>query len=186
MNLTERVALEVLSGAPLILQRVGRGVGAEEFAGRLGSALQGAVRVATTWDDGRDVAVIDARMTPPEVFAGWDARRPTLVPAGACRVLLLDAASAAMLLSRAPHLGSWAGGVCLPEPDLVRPARTEEELRIGGRLFDEWVRRGGRRGERVGIDLQTGRAFTRTSDGSVFDVAREHLDEGVIFVGQPR
>lgn len=185
MSVVPRVAAQLEAGAPLVLQRAGRSTAVGEFAAALGECLQRDVRVATEWDEVADVAVLDARSLSRDEFARWDAVRATLVPPGGQRVVLLDAVSAGALLASAPHVASWAGGVWLPEPELVGVVQTEKDMEVGRRLLREWSERHpGHAGEWVGIDLQSGRVFRRTGDASEVDAAREALDEGLVYRGR--
>lgn len=120
-----RVAFDLRSGAPLVLQRVGRSTTPDEVAAGLSAQLGSPVRVAPHFDDTADVAVIDGRSLRATDFATWDPRRATLVPPGASRVVLLDVATASWLLQNAPHTASWAGGVNLPADPTVRAPRAK-------------------------------------------------------------
>lgn len=184
-----RIAFDLRSGAPLVLQRVGRSTTSEEVAAALAAELGSPVRAASRLDDASGVAVIDGRSLRDTDFATWDLRRATLVPPGASRVVLLDAATASWLLQNAPHTASWAGGVSLPADPAVRAAQSDEELEAGAALFDRWLREGhgaALRGQVVALDLVSGRAFVGRVDASPLAVAQEQLDEGIVYVERVR
>lgn len=118
----ERVALRVLAGSPLVLQRVPRTFDPDAFASDLAAKVGRPVRVIPQLDDRPDLALVDLRHTGPSTFVNWDPRRAELVPDGGQRVILLSAATGRALLQAAPHTASWAGDVGLPSEPRHRGA----------------------------------------------------------------
>lgn len=184
----ERVALELLAGTRLILQRVPRGASAEAFADAL-SALTGrsVERVQEPTPAEGHLRLLDARGRTPEQVAGWDAVRAEVATADAPLVVLVDVLAADSLQAAAPHFVSWAGGARLPVDPGVRPARSEAEVQLG----ESWLRRilaadptlaARHAGQTVAIDLFSGRVFVPRPDALALDQAQERLDEGVVYV----
>ena len=182
-----RRALDLAGGASLLLQRVPRAWTADALAGALQPLVGRPVRVARGLDDAVDIAVWDARGQPPATFDAWDPQRATLVPADGARIVLLDVATARHVLQRAPHTASFAGGVTMPPPGAVRGAETLEQAEAGDALLRRTVAdHPEHRGRLVGIDLLSERIFAGLPDATPVEVAREHLDEGIIYVGVVR
>ena len=179
----DRVALRVLAGSPLVLQRVPRAFDPDAFASDLAAKVGQAVRVVSALDDRPDLALVDLRHTGPSTFVNWDPRRADLVPDGGQRVVLLSAATGRALLQQAPHTASWAGDVGLPAEPSVRSARSDDELATGRHLFAAWAAEEALpRGAAIGIDLATERRFRGRADVSPLDLAREALDEGIVYL----
>lgn len=183
------VALELQAGQPLILQRVRRSVTAAEVAGVLQEHLDRPVRVvAEPTEAGEEgVRVWDARQSKESSFDGWDVQRATLASSDNALVVLLDVVTSTWLIVAAPHVVSWAGGVRLPCPPSVRPALSEEEIRLGERLLREALaERPGLRAQLGGlslaVDLASGRIFTTRGGTPPLSLARDHMDEGVVWI----
>ena len=84
---------------------------------------------------------------------------------------------------------SWAGGVRIPQGDFVRPTRSEAELLQGeaalARALAEDPGFAGRHaGQLVAIDLLTRSMFTARPDAQPLSVAREGLDQGIVYLGR--
>lgn len=179
------LALELAAGARLLLQRVGRGETPSSLAAEVRAAGGPELRSAEVWGAALGgAAAWDLRGWGPGRFADWDPRRGWFEDHGPV-VVLLDVGAAAALTAEAPHVVSWAGGVRLPDPGLVRVAATGEERTLGERLLADWAHdhpeeAQGLRGRTVGVDLAGGRIFTWAGPRSPMEAARDQLDEGVI------
>lgn len=182
MTTAEWVSLLLDAGTGLVLQRVPPAATPEGLATTLGA------EVVHDWFGARTGRrVFDARAR--RTFDGLDGHRMTLAEETepSPLVVLLDTASATALGRAAPHTVSWAGGIWLPPDHPARPAQTEDELDQGSRAlamalaahpgFDRE-----HAGEEVGVDLQTRRLFVRSGTATALEIAREHLDEGIIYL----
>ena len=167
----DRVVLELLGGARLVLQRVARGTDAGAFA----RYLEASTGRATALVVGRvpaiegSVRLLDARGWTSGAFVGWDAIRATLATPAAQLVVLLDVAAARALSSAAPQVASWAGGIRLPVEAAVRPARTREEEERGRAALQRAMEEEPDRlqkliGEVIAIDLFSERVFVGRPD----------------------
>ena len=65
----------------------------------------------------------------------------------------------------------------------MRSARSDDELATGRHLFAAWAAEEALpRGAAIGIDLATERRFRGRADVSPLDLAREALDEGIVYL----
>jgi hypothetical protein len=184
MTSADLVAAELEAGARLVLQRVPRSTTAEVFAAALS---WGVVVNASAFPLPGHVRVLDARLVAD--FSDWDRRRAELGTPDSPLVVLLDVVSARALLQAAPQACSWAGGVRMPAERTVRGARSEEELAIGARALVRALQRNPEfaathAGLSVGVDILSERLFAGRRDAGILDLARENLDEGIIFIAQ--
>lgn len=187
------IAIELQAGQPLILQRVRRAVNAEALAASLAAQAGEDVHVvATPWEAcAAGPRVMDARRALEADFDDWDVRRATLATPERPLVVLLDVVTSTWLLVAAPHVASWAGGVRLPVPPSVRPALSEEEIGAGKRqLRDALAESPGLAAELAGltfaVDLASGRIFKPRPSTSALELARDAMDEGVVWVTRLR
>jgi hypothetical protein len=127
----DAIAIELLAGAPWVLQRISRAWSVpallRAISARLGAALPQVEGPFTALP----LAACDARMIAD--FTDWEPRRA--LPAETQRLVLLDAASGDRLLQQAPQFASYAGGVRLPLDPAIRVARTRAEEKIGEDAF---------------------------------------------------
>lgn len=190
--LVRRLQAEVQAGARVILQRVPRSLRASELGAALSGLGMTASVVSSPWEPtGSQVDVVDARGHDAESLEALDTRRHDLEARTTSLLLLLDVATGRRLARHAPHVLSWAGGVRLPPVVPVRTAQTEEELSLGESAFHRALaalgpRRANLVGHTVAVDLASEQVFMGRSDGSALDVARENLDEGIVFMGRVR
>jgi hypothetical protein len=187
MRSVDRVAL-ALNGSPVVLQRVPRPTRSEEFAveleaitGRPARSVDGVAIVP------RVIRVLDGRTRDAANFETWDRDRASLASEESPLVVLLDVASAALVARAAPHFTSWASGIWMPAEDVVRPARSDDEVALGEAtlrraLEEDPAFRDAHRGEFVGVDLLTGRLFAPKPDGGAIAAAKEQLDEGLLYL----
>ena len=187
------VVLELQAGQPLILQRVRRAVTAESAARSLSTALGSPVQVVNSpWEPGEaGCRVMDARRAGEASFDDWDVRRATMTTPDRPLVVLLDVVTSTWLLVAAPHVASWAGGVRLPTPPSVRPALSDDEIKVGERLLREALAESpGLAAELVGrtfaVDLASGRIFVPRLTTSALELARDAMDEGVVWMTRLR
>lgn len=191
MTSADQVALQIQAGQGVVLQRVPRDALAEPFAYQLGELLDRATTcVKDPFEAHPDaVRVLDARGLTREGFATWEPRRALLGDSASPLVVLLDAATARDLLTGAPHVASWAGGVQLPLERSVRAARSEAELRMGANAFSR-IRAENREvlaaflGRTVAVQIGTDRLFVPTLGASALEAAREELDDGLVYLVQ--
>lgn len=182
MTSTELVALLLESGSGLILQRVPPAATPVEVASELGAEV-----VEDLFGVRPGARVLDARRWRD--FGNLDGERMLLAreTERSPLVVLLDSASASALARSAPHTVSWSGGIWLPPDHPARPAQTADELEHGERALrmafaeqPEFARE--HAGQEVAVDLLTRRLFTRSGTATALEVAREHLDDGVIYL----
>lgn len=182
MTTTELVALLLDSGSGLILQRVPPASTPVDLASALGAAV-----VADLFGVRPGARVLDARRWRD--FGDLDAERLLLASETerSPLVILLDCGSASALARSAPHTVSWSGGIWLPPDHPARPAQTDDEFAQGERALrmalaeqPEFARE--HAGQEVGVDLLTRQLFTRSGTATALEIAREHLDDGVIYL----
>jgi hypothetical protein len=178
----EWVALQLDAGSPLVFQRVPPSLRVDELAGALGATV-----VQSVFGGGTGRRVLDARRW--REFPDLDTARMDLASETerSPLVVMLDHASASALARRAPHTMSWAGGIWLPPDHPVRGVQTEEELAQGERALRVALERDpdfGRlhAGREVAVDLLSKRLFVREGTATALDVAKEHLDDGVVYL----
>lgn len=181
-----RIAPAVLSGPLVVFQRVVPGVTADLLAVTL-TTDTGLTFVASK-DAFEDAApnIVDWRTGFD--FAALDAHRPALVERKHPLVVCLDVASSKALLTHAPQTASYCSGVQLPHPSGVRPARTDEEVRLGRDILARRLREEPEadlhRGESVGVSISSGRLFFRQGGRSPLQIAEEELDAAILYVGR--
>lgn len=180
------LALELGAGARLLLQRLGRAEGVGAVAAAVRAAGGPALHAVGAWQPAPAgaVAAWDLRGWGPGRFTGWDPRRGWFEEHGPV-VIFLDVGAAAALSAEAPHVLSWAGGVRLPDPALVRVASSDAERAAGERLLADWAHdhpeeARAQQDRTVGADLASGRVFTWLGPRSPMEAARDQLDEGVV------
>ncbi len=184
----ERLAMAILAGSPVLFQRVARSVRADDFVSALARA-SGLPFVA-----GKDVyadavpTVVDLRIDSAPVN-GLDPHRARLLDRRHPLVVLLDLASSKLLLQHSPQTASICGGVAMASPSAVRPARTDDEVRLGRDILPRRLRESAQealkhRGESVAVNLADGRLFFRLGDRLPLAQAQEELDEGIVYVGR--
>ncbi|MFH1466908.1 MAG: hypothetical protein ABIO70_21165 [Pseudomonadota bacterium] len=184
MTSVDLVAAEIRAGALMVLQRVPRNCTAACIA----AALPGGVAVdAPAPPMPNQVRVFDARLVRD--FSDWDRRRAELGTPDSPLVVLLDVVSARTLLRAAPQACSWAGGVRLPAERTVRGARSEEELTLGARALVRALQENpefseAHAGLSVGVDILSERLFVGRRDAGILDLARENLDEGIVYLAE--
>lgn len=189
MSTAEAVALQVLAELPVVLQRIPSALSCDAFIAALREQLAGEIVRVTDPLEARPtcVRVLDARQGTEQTFRSWEARRAELGTLRSPLVVLLNAESTRALLRAAPHVASWAGGVQLPVERSVRPAQSEQELRLGSNALSR-IRRAqadllrAYLGRTIGVQLGADRVFVPTLGASALDAAREELDEGIIYM----
>ena len=181
MTTPEQIALSLDAGSSVVFQRVPPNLD----AGTLAEALQGTV-VKDPFEDANPPRVLDARRH--RSFAGLDPDRARLSDLAdrSPLVVMLDHASADALARDAPHTLSWAGGVWLPPDHPAFGAYTDEQVEEGERALKMAIEREpsfarAHAGELVAVDILSGRLFARVGTATAFDVAREHIDDGIIY-----
>jgi hypothetical protein len=188
--LVRRLQAEARAGARVILQRVPRAVHAGEVGEALVTLGLTAAVVSSPWEPtGADADVLDLRGDDVATMQSLDTRRHDLEARTTALIALLDVATGRRLAQHAPHLLSWAGGVRLPPVSMVRVARTDEELALGAAALQRALAalgavRATLVGRTVAVDLASEQLFTGRADGSALDVARENLDEGIVFLAR--
>lgn len=191
MTLTtnEMVSWLVRSGHPLILQRFSRTVTADSTARTLAELLDRPACVVTeaTQKVEGQTRVLDARMFPAERFKAWETMRAKMADSGSPLIVMLDMVSGRTILSAAPHIVSWAGGVRLPVERLVRTVDTEAEIDLGRRALRNALLAApefGRRnlGVTVAVDAVSEQLFEPRADATALQRAREELDEGLVLL----
>ncbi len=187
MTTVDQIALLIRANLPVILQRVPRWFTAEQVAAELTALLERTTQVVSDplGLNPPTVRILDGRQMTEREAQRWEIGRASLGTPDSPLVVLLDAASARVVLRTAPHVTSWAGGVQLQVEHTVRPTQTEQERRLGNNAFSR-VRKESRElletflGYTIGVDLGTERIFVPTLAASALDAAREELDEGLI------
>lgn len=172
----EQVALELAAGRIVVLQRVPPQL----------TALAAMEELAQYTGQPAPVRLIDARGWLEDRFIGWDIRRAVLASEASPLVVLLDVLATRSILTAAPQTCSWAGGVRMPVEKVVRLARSPSEIALGKTRLSEWMdaEPGWKThlGEPVAIDLGSGRVFWGRELASPLAVAREYLDEGIVYM----
>lgn len=187
-NTAELIAVLLLAGQRVVLQRVARTMSAAGLAEQLTTLTErpcGVVTDPLSQTPGV-VRVLDARMFGVEQFAAWEPAREQLGTPESPLVVMLDMVSGPAILRAAPHVVSWAGGVRLPAERLVRFARGPDEIALGQRALrnalhehPEFARRN--LGVTVVVDIASERLFEPRRDVSAISRAREELDEGIAY-----
>ena len=118
----DAITLAIAAGAKVQFQRIPPAVDAEGLAAALGSATGVYFVVRADLFDDIAASVVDLRSGFD--FTRRDPQRALLVDRANPVVVLLDIASSKALLRAAPQSASICGGVHLPHPSAVRPART--------------------------------------------------------------
>lgn len=189
MDSLDLVALRVRAGLPLVLQRVPLRLDSQTAAQGLAERLQRPVEVVTDIFAAKldAVRVIDARPLRVDTFRQWDEGRAQLGDERSPLVVLLDVHSGKALLAAAPHLSSWAGGVQLPEEQLVCPALSDKDVALGRaalqRQIHRWpsLRKTHSRAP-IGVVIGSERLFLGEGGVHPFQAAREELDEGILYI----
>lgn len=187
MKLPDGLSALLLAGAPVTLQRVTPGQTAEQFAAAWAALAGTPVSVATDLFGPQRPSVVDLRGGVD--FSWLDARRSDLAAIPGQMLVLVDVQTGRALLRQAPQTASWAGGVHLPHPSAVRPARTDQEVQLGREMLARALREAGpavhrKSGESVGLNLADARLFFREPHRRPLEAAEEELDEGIIYVGR--
>lgn len=182
MTSVDAIALQLEAGAGLILQRVPPALDASTVAAAVNGVVVDGFRVPAP-----GVRVLDARQC--RSFEDLDAVRADLADevTRSSLVVLLDHTSASALAEGAPHTVSWAGGIALPPDHPARGVLTDEEFAQGARALNIALsERPGfadkHAGAEVAIDLLTRRLFVRSGTSTALDIAREHIDDGIVYV----
>lgn len=189
MDSLDLVVMRVRSGLPLVLQRVPRQLDAQSAARTLAERLERPVEVVTDAFAAKPdaVRVIDARPLRADTFQRWDEGRAQLGDERSPLVVLLDVHSGKALLTAAPHLSSWAGGVELPEEKSVRPALSDQEVVLGRaalrrQLHARPALRETHPGVPIGVVIGSDRLFLGEGGVHPIQAAREELDEGIVYI----
>lgn len=193
MTSLDQILLELQTGARMILQRLPLTLTDAEIHEKLSNAERpvDVIHDITAPSPLDRVRLLTARGWLPERFAGWDRRRHALCSPERPVVVVLDVVAAASVLQAAPQCCSWAGGVRLPLEPIIQLARTDEQIAVGARVYRNLYSENPDRlpaGERVAIDIGTGRVFRRRRDAQPERVAAESLDGGLVYLcawGEP-
>ncbi len=183
----DAIALTVASGARVQFQRVPPGIDAPGLAAALVGATGVSFRACADLFEDATAAVVDLRSGFD--FSGLDPERARLVERVHPVVVLLDVASSKALLRGAPQTAFICGGVHLPHPSGVRPARTEQEVQLGRDILARELRAhpseaAAHRGGSVGVSIASGRLFFREGERLPMEQAEEELDEGIVYLGR--
>ena len=189
MDSLDLVALRVRAGLPLVLQRVPLRLDVQSAALGLAERLRRPVEVVTdafaTKPDA--VRIIDARPLRSDTFRRWDEGRAQLGDERSPLVVLLDVHSGKALLAAASHLSSWAGGVQLPEEQLVCPALSDKEVALGRaalrrQLHARPALRQTHSRAPIGVVVGSDQLFLGEGGVHPLQAAREELDEGILYI----
>lgn len=188
MTSIEQIALELYTGGRLILQRLPIEMMREDIHSSLSKFCHLPVNEITDIfadTPAHHIRYLYARGWLPEQFQHWDARRASLCSPDRPVVVILDVMAATSMLCAAPQCCAWAGGVRLPLEPIIKLARSEAEIRIGERIYQDLVsdqRYPIPPGVRVGIEISTRRVFRRRPDAPPEHLAAEALDSGLLYL----